>query len=148
MCTREKKSRFSAVERLVVMAIAVFVITLFLDFVRDHRDAQPEPTWKLWGEARVTAYCPCGHCCDRFSDGITASGKPVTYNNGRFAAGPPELVFGTLVDIPGYGKVEVIDRGGAIKGKRLDVFFPTHQEALQWGVQHLEVEVRQGTPVD
>jgi len=35
----------------------------------------------------------------------------------------------------------VIDRGGAIKGDKLDVFFPTHQEALKWGRQTVEVKI-------
>jgi len=92
---------------------------------------------------RVTAYCPCEKCCGKFADGITANGKPVTYNGGRFVAAPKQFPFGTQMDIPGYGLVEVIDRGGAIKGNRLDVFFPTHQEALNWGVKYLDVRVFQ-----
>lgn len=90
---------------------------------------------------RVTAYCPCRQCCGKYADGVTASGKPVTYNGGRFVAAPKRLPFGTVVNVPEYGRVEVIDRGGAIKGDRLDVFFPTHQEALNWGVKNLEVQI-------
>ena len=45
------------------------------------------------------------------------------------------------MDVPGYGIVEVWDRGGAIKDGRLDVFFPTHREALEWGVKWLEVKM-------
>ena len=30
----------------------------------------------------------------------------------------------------------VEDRGGAIKDNRLDRFFNTHQEALNWGVKY------------
>jgi len=41
---------------------------------------------------------------------------------------------------PGYGKVPVWDRGGAIKGNRLDVFFDTHVEAINWGIKYLEVK--------
>ena len=47
--------------------------------------------------------------------------------------------------IPGYKNsqtVEVLDRGGAIRGNRLDVFFNSHQEALEWGVRHLDVKIR------
>ena len=93
----------------------------------------------------VTAYCPCTKCCGPEAQGITASGKPVSYNGGAFvAADTRKLPFGTKLTIPGYGAgraVEVIDRGGAIKGERLDVFFPTHAEALRWGRQKIAVTV-------
>jgi 3D (Asp-Asp-Asp) domain-containing protein len=94
----------------------------------------------------VTAYCPCTKCCGENAQGITASGHDVSYNNSRFVAADTEhLPFGTKLVIPGYagGAVEVIDRGGAIKGHKLDVFYPTHEEALQWGRQWVEVTVLQ-----
>jgi len=91
----------------------------------------------------VTAYCPCAKCCGENAQGITASGKLVSHNNGRFVAADNSLPFGTKLVIPGYnnGSVEVLDRGGAIKGNRIDVFFPTHEEALQWGRQTLQVTI-------
>jgi 3D (Asp-Asp-Asp) domain-containing protein len=96
---------------------------------------------------RVTAYCPCRKCCGRFADGRTASGHTVAVNGGRFVAAPPELPFGRLVRVPGYhgGRpVPVLDRGGAIKGDRLDVFFPSHRTARQWGVRWLPVTIVTG----
>jgi 3D (Asp-Asp-Asp) domain-containing protein len=91
----------------------------------------------------VTAYCPCTKCCGENARGLTASGHDVSYNNSRFVAADNNLPFGTKLVIPGYagGAVEVIDRGGAIKGNKLDVFFATHEEALQWGRQFIEVTV-------
>ena len=89
---------------------------------------------EIW---RITAYCPCKVCCGRFADGITASGAPA---KGKLIAAPKEIPFGTWINIEGYGWAEVLDRGGSIKGKRLDLLFPTHQEALNWGVQYLEIE--------
>ena len=82
----------------------------------------------------VTAYCPCKLCCGRWADGITASGVPAV---GKIVAAPPNIAFGTVLDIPGYGRCVVEDRGGAIKENRLDVLFSTHQAALKWGVQEL-----------
>ncbi|CAN5346583.1 hypothetical protein BH09PLA1_BH09PLA1_25480 [soil metagenome] len=94
---------------------------------------------------QVTAYCPCKKCCGPNAQGITASGKDISYNDGRFvAADTRNLPFGTKLIIEGYHNtqpVEVIDRGGAIKGDKLDVFFPTHQEALEWGRQTIEVKI-------
>jgi 3D (Asp-Asp-Asp) domain-containing protein len=93
---------------------------------------------------RVTAYCPCPKCCGEYSDGITACGHEIRPGD-TFVAADGRYAFGTEMLIPGYGKgrpVKVLDRGGAIKGNRLDVFFATHQEALEWGVQYLEVKLR------
>jgi len=92
---------------------------------------------------RVTAYCPCEKCCGRFADGITASGHVIKVGD-RFVAASKDMKFGTMVTIPGYNDnqpVKVFDRGGAIKGNKLDVYFDTHQEALNWGVKILEVKL-------
>lgn len=93
----------------------------------------------------VTAYCPCPKCCGPRAQGITASGRRVSYNGGRFVAADTRILkFNTRLLIPGYAgaqAVEVIDKGGAIKGNKLDVYFPTHQEARKWGRQKLLVTV-------
>ena len=93
----------------------------------------------------VTGYSPDARSCGASADGITASGYSV-WTNGMFlvAADTRLLPFGTLVSIPGYNggqPVPVLDRGGAIKGRRLDLLFPTHEIALQWGRQSLPVTV-------
>ena len=88
--------------------------------------------------ANVSAYCPKKCCCEIYSDGITASGHIIQPGD-KFVAAPPHIPFGTMIDIPGYGRVPVLDRGGAIRGNKLDVFFDDHEAALQWGRQHLTV---------
>ncbi len=95
-------------------------------------------------EMEVTAYCPCKKCCGPLAQGITASGKRVSYNDGKFVAADRSIKFGTKLIIPGYASskpVEVTDRGGAIKGDKLDVYFHSHTEALKWGRQKLTVTV-------
>lgn len=92
---------------------------------------------------RVTAYCPCPKCCGEYSDGITANGHKINPGD-TFVAADKKYSFGTEMIIPGYNNsepVKVLDRGGAIQGNRLDVFFATHQEALEWGVRNLDVKV-------
>ncbi len=89
-------------------------------------------------EMNVSAYCPCVKCCGIWSDGITASGKPA---EGLIIAAPPIYAFGTIMDVPGYGVATVQDRGGVIKGNKLDLLFPTHQEALNFGRQYLKVKI-------
>jgi 3D (Asp-Asp-Asp) domain-containing protein len=93
----------------------------------------------------VTAYCACKKCCGLGAMGITASGRKITYNGGRFVAADIKILpFGTKVIVPGYadGKpIEVIDRGGAIRGNHIDLFMPTHQQAVAWGKKRLQVTV-------
>ncbi len=95
---------------------------------------EPQTT-QLW---RITAYCKGSCCCGKWADGITASGKPA---QGKLIAAPKEIPFGTWIDIPGYGMAEVLDRGGSIKGRKLDLLFSSHQEALNWGVKYMELEL-------
>lgn len=90
----------------------------------------------------VTAYCPCVGCCGDVSPGVTASGLDLTDFYGMIVAAPPEYPFGTIMDVPGYGIATVQDRGGVIKGNRLDVFFQDHEDARQFGAQWLIVKVR------
>lgn len=92
-------------------------------------------------DMNVSAYCPCEKCCGRWADGITASGVNVKDFHGLLVAAPPEYPFGTIMDIPGYGIATVQDRGGAIKGNKLDLYFSTHQEALNWGRKQLKVRI-------
>ena len=90
----------------------------------------------------VTAYCACKKCCGPRAQGITASGKHVTHNGGKFVAADKFLPFNTRLVIPGYNNgqaVPVLDRGGAIKGNKLDVYFPSHHEARQWGRRFVPV---------
>jgi 3D (Asp-Asp-Asp) domain-containing protein len=93
---------------------------------------------------RVTGYCPCAKCCGQYADGITATGHKIQPGD-AFVAADKRYSFGTEMIIPGYNNdqpVKVLDRGGAIRGNKLDAFFHTHQEALQWGVKYLDIKVR------
>ena len=93
----------------------------------------------------VTAYSPDARSCGKWADGITASGYSVWTNGMKLVAADTDLLpFGTIVTIPGYndGKpVQVLDRGGKIKGQRLDVLYPSHETAMRWGRQNLNVTV-------
>jgi 3D (Asp-Asp-Asp) domain-containing protein len=93
----------------------------------------------------VTAYSPDERSCGEFADGQTATLHSVWTNAMRLvAADPTVLPYGTMLTVPGYADdsvVPVLDCGGAIKGTRLDVLFPTHEAALKWGVRRIPVVV-------
>ena len=91
-----------------------------------------------WTVATVTAYCACIDCCGK-TNGITASGTQATA--GRTIAMSKNYKFGTKIEIEGYGTFVVEDRGGAIQGTRIDMFFDTHEEALRFGKKQLRFRI-------
>lgn len=94
-----------------------------------------EPIKESLGVYTLTAYCGCVKCCGK-TDGITASGAKVQAN--RTIAAPSNFAFGTQIEI--NNKIYIVeDRGGAIHGKRIDIYFNTHAEALAFGVQKQEI---------
>lgn len=83
-----------------------------------------------WVKFTATSYCNCSKCCGK-TTGITASGTKATA--GRTVAMSSKYSFGTKVEIKGMGTYVVEDRGGAIKGNKIDIYFNSHQEALNFG---------------
>lgn len=101
------------------------------------------PAKSLW--MTVTAYSPDAISCGTSADGITATLHSVETNAHRLVAADPTILsYGSMLTIEGYDRgniVPVLDCGGAIKGHRLDVLFPTHQQAIKWGVKKIKVIV-------
>jgi len=109
----------------------------------------------------TTSYCACGQCCgwERVwwapwrtvcssgpnagkpkKVGTTASGTKT--HKGTIAADRHYYPFGTVMYVPGYGYGRVEDTGSAIKGPaRIDLFYGSHQSALEWGRQRVPVKV-------
>jgi 3D (Asp-Asp-Asp) domain-containing protein len=99
---------------------------------------QEESNLVYMGRFKLTAYCACSKCCGK-SDGITASGTKA--KQGRtIAVDPKQIPYGTKVVINGHTYVAE-DCGGSIKNNRIDVFFNSHKEALQFGVQYADVYI-------
>lgn len=103
----------------------------------------------------VSAYSPDARSCDDSADNITSSNHDVYTNAMKMVAADSRVLpLGSLVSVPGYDSnnvVPVLDRGGAIKGNKLDVLYPTHEVALRWGRRMLEVtvwEYADGLPAD
>lgn len=103
------------------------------------RVAEPEPEPESLGEFKLTAYCPCAKCCGEWADGITYTGTIATAGR-TIAVDPAVIPLGSTVRINGQDYIAE-DIGGAIKENRVDVFFDTHQEALQFGVQYADVAI-------
>jgi len=117
-------------------------------------DGRPiKPVRTMW--MTVTGYSADARSCGDSADGLTATLHSVYTNGSRLvAADPTVLNYGSMLTVPGYDSglvVPVLDCGGAIKGRRLDLLFPTHEQALNWGVKKLLVTVwgyADGLPVE
>ena len=101
----------------------------------EEKQEETKPHLESLGVYKITAYCSCAKCCGK-TDGITASGTKV--KAGRTIAAPKNFPFGTKIMINGH-IYTVEDRGGAIKGNRIDIYFDTHEEALKFGVKNIEI---------
>lgn len=95
-------------------------------------------------KANISAYCTCVRCCEKWSSfKTTASGHKIKKGD-RFVAMPRDIPFGSTIEIPSYndGKPAlVLDRGGAIKGNKIDVFFDSHSDALKFGRKYETVKL-------
>lgn len=115
--------------------------------IKEPEEPEP-PTLTSIGEFTITAYCACEKCCGKDPShpayGITASGTEAT--QGRTIATDPSVIpTGMVVYFEGIdgltGGYIAEDTGAAIKGNKIDLFFDSHQDALEWGVQSREVFV-------
>lgn len=136
--------------KYVLLIIGILATFLLLYTPVEYTPVPPEPiavetpkakTVRVVNESlgvfTVTAYCHCPSCCDEWADGLTYTGtKPV---EGRTVAVDPDVIpLGSEIIIDGK-KYIAEDIGGAIKGKRIDIYFDSHTQALEFGVKELEV---------
>ncbi len=114
---------------ILVFAIGTFTLILNLFLISNLR-AEVFMT---------TAYCSCEKCCDKDpSDewyGITTTGTKVKW--GTVAVDRKVIKLGHKLRIDGFPNTtfRAEDVGGAITGNHLDIWFPSHEAALEFGVQ-------------
>lgn len=92
------------------------------------------------GSFKITAYCSCSKCCGKnAAHGLTRTGtRPEA---GRTISVDPKVIpLGSKVTINGHDYIAE-DTGSAIHGNIIDMYFDTHQEAKQFGVQHAEIYI-------
>ena len=72
-----------------------------------------------------------GNDISQGTTGKTATGKVAV--EGIIAVDPKIIPFGTSVEIKDMGVFIADDRGGKIKGNRIDIFFDSKEEAIDFG---------------
>jgi 3D (Asp-Asp-Asp) domain-containing protein len=71
--------------------------------------------------------------------GSTALGVPV--RRGVVAVDPSLIPLGTKLHVPGYGPGLAADVGYAIKGRIIDLWFPSTAKARMWGRRTVTITV-------
>ncbi|URZ14897.1 3D domain-containing protein [Clostridium felsineum] len=77
-------------------------------------------------------------------DGFTASGTHTVRNPGGYstvAVDPTVIRPGSRLYVDGYGYAVADDTGGDIIGNRIDLFFSSNQDALNWGRRSVTVHI-------
>lgn len=86
-----------------------------------------------------TAYtASCKGC-----SGVTSTGIDLKSSPGAkiIAVDPSVIPMGSKVYVEGYGYAVAADKGGAIKGNRIDVFFSSKSDAYRWGAKKVKIRV-------
>lgn len=104
------------------------------------------------GEFTLTAYCSCSKCCgkwasdrpvDEYGNEIVIGSTGEVLRSGHSIAVDPEIIpYGSIVIINGK-EYEAQDTGGAITGSRIDVYFSSHEEALEFGRQTADIYLKE-----
>ncbi len=90
-------------------------------------------------KVRATAYSndPISINVEKWRDGKTAT--MTTARWGVVATDPKVIPLGSRIFIEDMGWFSAEDTGGRIKGNRIDIFYPSRAEALQFGKKELIV---------
>jgi 3D (Asp-Asp-Asp) domain-containing protein len=101
------------------------------------------PIKKVVATGYTAGYESTGKNPDHPSYGITYSGVKVKRDlYSTIAADLNVFPIGSVLFIPGYGYGVVADKGGAIKGNKLDLFYETVEEVYDnWGKKTVDVYV-------
>ena len=89
----------------------------------------------------ATGYANVEECCYPYFDGKTATGRDA--NLPGVSVDPKVIPYGSYVEIKGLGKFLADDCGALIKGNKIDIRFPTYEEAINWGRKTIKVKVAQ-----
>lgn len=109
-----------------------------------------EPVMTKLGEYTITAYCPCEICCGIWAknrpNGIVYGAAGIELQEGHSVAAP-NLPFGTILYIEGLGEYVVEDRPASwvaekYDDKIIDIYFLSHDEALEFGFQQKKVYLK------
>lgn len=110
-----------------------------------------EPLLIELGTFKTTAYCTCVKCCGIWSqehpsrvgtDYVQKTASGTIPTAGRTVAVDTNLIsYGTVLIIDGREYIAE-DTGSAVKGNVIDIYFDSHEDALEYGVQYKTIYIK------
>ena len=141
--------RLIKIQWLLILAL---IVALIISFVTRPRASVPdEPELIELGEFKTTAYCTCVKCCGIWSaehpsrvgtDYVqrTKSGTIPTADR-TVSVDPDVIPLGTVLIIDGHEYIAE-DTGSAVKGNVIDIYFDSHELAVEYGVQMKTIYIK------
>lgn len=122
-----------------------------LPIVEVSAPVETEPELIKLGEFKTTAYCTCVKCCGIWSqehpsrvgtDYVQRTKSGTIPTEGRTVAVDPDVIpFGTVLIIDGHEYIAE-DSGAAVKGNVVDIYFASHEAAVNYGVQTKTIYIK------
>lgn len=111
--------------------------------LEDMIDFEQYPKVKVVATGYTAGYESTGKTPSHPAYGITYSGLEVTRDlYSTIAADLSIYPLGTIMYIPDYGYGVVADKGSAIRGQKIDLYFPTVEDVYaQWGKKEVEIYI-------
>ena len=139
LCMENSKELSVAQDNIVDQAIEINQLTEEVSRLNGDIEVLKSYLFGYCGEFEITYYDSCYECCGK-TNGITASGEKAQ-EGVTVAADTSILPMGCKIYIEGIGWRTVQDRGGAIKGNKLDIYVPSHDSPMPYNKQKLNVWV-------
>lgn len=102
---------------------------------KEETEAATAACGESYGIFRISGYCGCDRCCGgqtfTYSGVLPTASHTISADLDRFPLGTKLLIDGTVYTVE--------DMGGGVTGDRLDIYFDTHEEALDYGLRNVEV---------
>ncbi|MCY9188855.1 G5 and 3D domain-containing protein [Bacillus mojavensis] len=97
-----------------------------------------ESTGKVMTVSSTAYTASCSGCSGHTATGVNLKNNP---NAKVIAVDPNVIPLGSKVHVEGYGYAVAADTGSAIKGNKIDVFFPEKSSAYRWGNKTVKIKI-------
>jgi uncharacterized protein YabE (DUF348 family) len=125
----EKKTREKQ-DKVVAMGTKVIVAQV--------SRGSSEPEGKEFYVTSTAYTASCNGCSGYTATGINLKANP---NMKVIAVDPRVIPLGTKVWVEGYGYAIAADTGSAVKGYKIDVFYPSKSDAYRWGRKKVKIKI-------